>query len=118
VNPQVFISINLRLVSNETAEFGDVFDCEDLMMVLDGAVGMSTALDVNTSGVRYVEEKCSPEEIGCDTEVARSLDSRGNLPAPASGTCRLAGVEPCRGPRREITELASCISSCSSCVCA
>jgi hypothetical protein len=38
--------------------------------------------------------------------LARSLASRGNLPAPAAGTCRLAGVEPCRGPRRERTELA------------
>jgi hypothetical protein len=28
------------------------------------------------------------------------------LSAPAAGTCRLAGVEPCRGPRRERTELA------------
>jgi hypothetical protein len=55
VNHQMFNCINLRLVSSETAEFGDVFDCEDLMMLLDGVVGMSTALDVNSSGVRYVE---------------------------------------------------------------
>jgi hypothetical protein len=38
--------------------------------------------------------------------LAGSLASRGNLPAPAAGTCRLASVEPCRGPRRERTELA------------
>jgi hypothetical protein len=55
VNAEKFVCINLRLVSNETAEFGDVFDCEDLMMLLDGVAGMSTALDVNSSGVRYVE---------------------------------------------------------------
>jgi hypothetical protein len=55
VNHQMSNCINLRLFSSETAEFGDVFDCEDLMMLLDGAVGMSTALDVNSSGVRYVE---------------------------------------------------------------
>jgi hypothetical protein len=56
VNPQMYICINnLRCASNETAEFGDVFDCEDLMMLLDGVVGMTTALGVNSSGVRYVE---------------------------------------------------------------
>jgi hypothetical protein len=57
VNAEKFICINLRLLSNETAEFGDVFDCEDLMMLFDGVVGMRgrTALDVNKSGVRYVE---------------------------------------------------------------
>jgi hypothetical protein len=38
--------------------------------------------------------------------LARSFSIRGNLPAPASGTCRYAGVEPCRGPRTERTELA------------
>jgi hypothetical protein len=38
--------------------------------------------------------------------LARSLTTRGKLPAPEPGTCRLAGVEPCRGPRREKTELA------------
>jgi hypothetical protein len=55
VNAHMFICINLRLVSNETTEFGDVFDCEDLMMLLDGVVGRSTALDVISSGMRYVE---------------------------------------------------------------
>jgi hypothetical protein len=58
VNPLMFIYNNLRLVSNET---DDVFDCEDLMMLLDGVIGMSTALDVNSSGVGYVEWNCSPE---------------------------------------------------------
>jgi hypothetical protein len=36
--------------------------------------------------------------------LARSLASSGNLPTPAAGTCRLAGVEPCREPRRKRTE--------------
>jgi hypothetical protein len=49
-NPQMFICVNLRLSSNVTAELGDVFYCEDLMMLLDGAVGMSTALDVTSTG--------------------------------------------------------------------
>jgi hypothetical protein len=53
VNPQMFMYINLRLVSNVTVELGDVFDYEDLLMLLDGAVGMSTALDVNSSDVGY-----------------------------------------------------------------
>jgi hypothetical protein len=51
----MFIGINLQLVSNVTAELGGVFDCEDRMTLLDGAVGMSTALDVNSSGVGSVE---------------------------------------------------------------
>jgi hypothetical protein len=49
VNPQMFIFMNLRLVSTVTAELGDVFDCEDLLMLLDSAVGMSTTLDVNAA---------------------------------------------------------------------
>jgi hypothetical protein len=36
--------------SKETAEFDDVFDCEDLMILLDGVIGTSTAFDVNSSG--------------------------------------------------------------------
>jgi hypothetical protein len=59
VKPPMFCYNNLRQVSKETVE--DVFDCEDLMMLLDGVVGMSTALDVNSSGVRYVECNCSPK---------------------------------------------------------
>jgi hypothetical protein len=55
VNPQILIYNNLRLVSNEAAEFDDVFDCDNLMMFLDGVVEMSTAMDVDSSGVRYVE---------------------------------------------------------------
>jgi hypothetical protein len=55
VNALMFIYINLRLVSNVIAVLGDVFDCKDVMMFLDGAVGMSTALDVNSGGVGYVE---------------------------------------------------------------
>jgi hypothetical protein len=38
--------------------------------------------------------------------LARSLASSENLPTPATGTCRLIAVEPCRGRRREKTELA------------
>jgi hypothetical protein len=53
VNAQTFICINLRLFSNVSAELGDVLDCEDLMMLLDGSVGKSTALDVNGSAVGY-----------------------------------------------------------------
>jgi hypothetical protein len=52
--------------------------------------------------------------------LARSFASGGNLPAPAAGTCRLAVVEPCRGPRRERTELAGykvvSDGSCTSCL--
>jgi hypothetical protein len=40
VNSVMFIYNNLRLVSNETAEFDDVFDCEELVMLLDGVVEM------------------------------------------------------------------------------
>jgi hypothetical protein len=54
VKPQMFIYINMRLVSNITAELSDVFDCEDLMMLLEGVVGMSTALNIYSSAVRYV----------------------------------------------------------------
>jgi hypothetical protein len=49
------LNIYLQLVSNVTAELGDVFDGEDLMILLDGAVGMSTALDDNDSDVGYGE---------------------------------------------------------------
>jgi hypothetical protein len=31
------------------------------MMLLDGVVGMSTALDIDSSGVRYAEWNYSPE---------------------------------------------------------
>jgi hypothetical protein len=55
LNPQMFICINLRLVYNVTAILGSVFDCEDLMIVLHGVLGMSTALDVNSSGMGYVK---------------------------------------------------------------
>jgi hypothetical protein len=41
-------------VANVTAELGGIFDCEHRMMLLDGAAGMSTALDVNSSGVGSV----------------------------------------------------------------
>jgi hypothetical protein len=51
----MFIGINLCLVSNVAAELNNVFDCEDLMMLLAGVVGMSIALDVNSGGVRYVK---------------------------------------------------------------
>jgi hypothetical protein len=51
----MFTCINLRLVSNVTVELSNVFDCEDLMMLLDGVAGMDTVLDVNRSGVGYVE---------------------------------------------------------------
>jgi hypothetical protein len=52
----MYIYINLRLVSRVTAELGDVFDCEeDLMMLSDSVVGMSAALDVNSSGVEEAE---------------------------------------------------------------
>jgi hypothetical protein len=61
VDAEKFICITLGLVSNETAEFGNVFDCEDIMMLLGGVVGMSTAMDVNSSGVRYVEWNGTPE---------------------------------------------------------
>jgi hypothetical protein len=45
----MYIYINLRLVSKVTAELSDVYDCEeDLMMLSDGAVGMGTALDVDS----------------------------------------------------------------------
>jgi hypothetical protein len=51
----MYIYINLRLVSKVAAELGDVFDCEeDLMMLPDGAVGMGTALDVDSSCVEEV----------------------------------------------------------------
>jgi hypothetical protein len=53
-NLQMSIGISLRLVSNVTAELGGIFDCEHRMMLLDGAAGMSTALDVNSSGVGSV----------------------------------------------------------------
>jgi hypothetical protein len=49
VNPQMFICMNLRLISIVTAELGDVFECEDLFMLLDSAEGMSTTLDVNAA---------------------------------------------------------------------
>jgi hypothetical protein len=52
----MYIYINLRLVSKETAELGDMFDCEeDLMILSNSVVGMSAALDVNSSGVEEVE---------------------------------------------------------------
>jgi hypothetical protein len=51
----MFICFDLRLVSNVTVELSYVFDCEDLKMLLDGVVGMSIVLDVNSSGVGYVE---------------------------------------------------------------
>jgi hypothetical protein len=66
VNPQMFVYINLRLVSNVNMELGDVFDYEDLLMLLDGAVGMSTAVDVSSSDVGYVGPNCCPKYIGCD----------------------------------------------------
>jgi hypothetical protein len=58
----MYIYINLRLVSKVTAEFGDVFDCEeDLMMLSNSVVGVSTTLDGNSRGVEEGEENCSPE---------------------------------------------------------
>jgi hypothetical protein len=61
------------------------------MMLLDGIVGMSTALDVNSSGVRNLSRTGVLNKSVATWRLARSLASSGNLPTPAAGTCRLAG---------------------------
>jgi hypothetical protein len=106
LNPQMVMSINLGLVSDVTAELRNIFDCKNLMMLLDGVVGMSTALNVSSSGLGYVEKNYSPNKTVMTLRLAHFLASSDTLPTRAAGTCQVAGLEPCRGRRRERTELA------------
>jgi hypothetical protein len=94
VNSLMFIYNDLRLVSNETAEFDDVFDCEELVMLLDGVVEMNTALDVNSSDVRYgtLSGTAVLNKSVATLRLARSLASSGYLPTPTAVT-----VPACRG---------------------
>jgi hypothetical protein len=62
------------------------------MMLLDGVVGMSTALDVYSSGMRYVDWNYGPNKSVATLGLARTLAGCGNLSTPAAGT-----VPACRG---------------------
>jgi hypothetical protein len=109
VSPQSFNDINLRLVSIVTAELGGVFDCEDLIVLLDSVVGMSTAMDANSSDMGTLSRTAALNKSVATLRLARSLACSGNLPTPAAGPAGLTGSSLAEDAKERIQSLQAII---------